>query len=378
VSDGETSLRLFSCAGALVVVTLACSPVALGDGDKRVVVQQIASEVIVPTLEDLEHSSAELAHSCEALSDEPREDALRATQQAWRDARAYWKRTSAYGFGPAMDLRTEAAIDQFPVDPMLIELAIAGQQDDGDAGVTVADIDELGANRRGFHALEHLLFNEQGNAAVLELLSDDPGATRRLQFLKALAQHLEIQVVELRAAWTDGRSNYLDVLTDPGDDNDEYPTVKKVVDTLVNECVFLTEVIADTRLGKPLGVANAGEPQPELEESPLSDNSRQDVADSLKSVRDVYLGTRNGRLGQGITTLVRQRSPTTDRAVRDALDDALAATAAIPQPFSEAIVEHRQAVERAYDAVNVLKRVLGTEVVGALGAALKFNDNDGD
>ncbi|HEX2878103.1 MAG TPA: imelysin family protein, partial [Polyangiaceae bacterium] len=260
----------------------------------------------------------------------------------------------------------------------LIELAIAGQQGDGDAGVTVADIEELGANRKGFHALEHLLFNEQGNAVALERLSDDPEATRRLQFLKALAQHLELQVVELRAAWTDGRSNYLDVLTDPGDDNDEYPTVKKVVDTLVNECVFLSEVIADTRLGKPLGVANAGEPQPELEESPLSDNSRQDVADSLKSIRDVYLGTRNGRVGQGITTLVQQRSPATDRAVRDALDDALAATADVPRPFSEAIVEHRQAVERAYDAVKVLKRVLGTEVVGALGAALKFNDNDGD
>jgi predicted lipoprotein len=373
VNDEEPSFSLQACAGALVLVALACSPVALGDGDKRVVVRQIASEVIVPTLEDLEHSSAELARSCETLSDEPSADALNATQQAWRDARAHWKRTSAYGFGPAMDLRMDSAIDQFPVDPMLIDFEVAG-----DAGVTVAYIDELGANRRGFHAIEHLLFHQQGDAAALALLNEDADAARRLRFLTALAQHLELQVVELRSAWTEGRANYLDVFTDPGEDNDEYPTVKKVVDTLVNECVFLSEVIADTRLGKPLGVANAGEPQPELEESPLSDNSLQDVSDSLKSIRDIYLGTRNGRVGQGVTTLVLQRSPATDRAVREALDDALASIADVPQPFSDAIVEHRQAVQHAYDTVKVLKRVLGTEVVGALGAALKFNDNDGD
>jgi predicted lipoprotein len=360
------------------LIALACSPVSLGDGDKRVVVQHLASEVIVPTLEDLEQASEQLSNRCDELHSAPSAESLSVAQQAWRDARAYWKRTAAYGFGPAMDLRTETEIDQFPVDPMLIEMAISGQQDAEDGGVGVSYIDELGANRRGFHALEYLLFNEQGDAVALERLGADPEATRRLQFLKALAQHLELQVLELRTAWTDGRSNYLDVFTDPGDDNDEYPTVKKVVDTLVNECVFLSEVIADTRLGKPMGVANAGQPQPELEESPLSDNSLQDVADSLESIRDVYLGTRNGRVGQGITALVQQRSPATDRRVRSALDDAFDAVADVPHPFSEAIVVHRQAVERAYDAVKTLKRVLGTEVVGALGAALKFNDNDGD
>lgn len=373
IGRGISSSRSQLYGGMLALVALACSPVSLGDGDKRVVVRQIASEVVVPTLQDLVEASEDLSGSCNELSSDPSAEALAATQQAWRDARGYWKRTSAYGFGPAMQLRTEAAIDQFPVDPTLIELEIAG-----DAGVSVAYIDELGANRKGFHAMEHLLFHEQGNAAALTLLSDDPDAARRMLLLNALAQHLELQVTELYDGWTAGRDNYVDVVSDPGEGNDEYPTVKKVVDTLVNECVFLSEVIADTRLGKPLGVANAGEPQPELEESALSDNSLQDITESLRSIRDVYLGTRNGKAGNGITLLVQQRSPATNRAVQEALDDALDAVADVPQPFSEAIVEHRQAVQRAYDAVKVLKRVLGTEVVGALGAALKFNDNDGD
>jgi predicted lipoprotein len=282
-----------------------------------------------------------------------------------------------------MQLRIEAAIDQFPVDPALIESAISGLAAASDAGMSDAGggveyVEELGANRKGFHALEHLLFSAEGNTAALGLLTEDANAPDRLQMLTLLAQHLELKVNELLAGWTEGRDHYLEVLTNPGSANDEYPTIKKVVDTLVNECVFLSEVIADTRLGKPLGVANAGEPQPQLEESALSDNSLQDIADSLRSIRDVYLGTRDGRPGPGITALVQPRSAATDRAVTEALDEALDAVADVPHPFSEAIIEHRDAVQRAYDAVKVLKRVLSTEVVGTLGAALKFNDNDGD
>jgi predicted lipoprotein len=373
----------------LVAGAAACSPVSLGDGEKRIVVQQIASEVITPTLQDLDEAGQQLAISCEALQQEPTLEHLDQAQQAWRDARAEWKRTLAFGFGPAMDLRIDAAIDRFPIDPALIEEVLVGEGATADAGfgvdagtssepISVDQVEELGANRKGFHALEYLLFAPQGDDAVLASLTEPADAPRRLSLLTALSQHLAIKVDELFEAWTRGRNRYIAVLTDPGDDNAAYPTVKKSVDALVNESVFLSELVADAWLGKPFGVANAGEPQAELEESALSDNSLSDISNCLRSIRNVYLGTTDGTSGQGITSLVQARSAATDRAVRDALEDAFDAVAAVPRPFSEAITDHRASVQRAYDAVKVLKRVLATEVVGALGAALKFNDNDGD
>jgi predicted lipoprotein len=385
-------------ASARIVVgmagAVACSPVSLGDGEKRVVVQQIASEVITPTLRDLDEAGQQLATRCEGLEHAPSLEQLSQTQQAWREARAHWKRTLAFGFGPAMDLRIDSAIDRFPVDPALIDAVLtdAVLGDPGiasDAGVsvdagassapiTVDDVEELGANRKGFHALEYLLFAAQGNDVVLASLTDAANAPRRLSLVTALSQHLAIKVDELLEAWTMGSNRYIAVLTDPGDDNAEYPTVKKSVDALVNESVFLSERVADAWLGKPLGVMNASEPQPELEESALSDNSLSDITNSLRSIRNVYLGTTNGIPGNGIISLVQARSAATDRAVRDALDDAFDAVEEVPRPFNQALYDDRAAVQRAYDAVKVLKRVLTTEVVGALGAALKFNDNDGD
>jgi predicted lipoprotein len=367
-----------SVAGlSLMLGMAACSPVALGDGDQRVVVREIASEVIVPTLEDLAQASDDLARRCDDLDRDPNAETLDDAQRAWRKARGYWKRMSAFGFGPAMQLRIEAAIDQFPVEPLLIDVEVVGDAG-ADVSYNVDYVEELGANRKGFHVIEQLLFHADGNDAALTLLADDADASRRLMLLNALAQHLELKVSELVEAWTAGGNSYRDVLTQPGESNDEYPTIKKAVDALVNESVFLSEVVADIRLGKPFGVANGGEPQPELEESALSDNSLQDITDSVKSIRNVYLGSTDGAPGNGITSLVQARSVATDHAVQQALDDALDAVADVPRPFSVAIVSHRAAVQRAYDAVKVLKRTLSTEVVGALGAALKFNDNDGD
>ena len=136
--------------------------------------------------------------------------------------------------------------------------------------------------------------------------------------------------------------------------------------------------VADTRIGKPLGLATGGAPQPALEESGPSDNSLADMAASLRGIRAIYTGARAAAGTGGIGAIVAAQSPATDREVRDLLDRAIDAVGAIPRPFRAAIVDQRALVQAAYDAVKELKRVLATEVLAALGATLKFNDNDGD
>lgn len=365
---------LFGALGLLCALTLVmCGPESLGDGEKRTVVHQIVDAVIVPTLDDLSQQSEALAQACRVLSDDPTQENLSAAQQSWRDARAPWKRTEAFAFGPVMDLRIDVAIDQSPISSEGIDAVLAS-----DDAIDPAAIDELGANRKGFHALEYLLFSERGDTEMLTLLTSDELAPRRRRMLTALADNLLTRVQELHAAWTDGRRSHSRVLTDPGDDNDEYPTIKSVLDTLVNESVALSELVADSKLAAPLGLKTGGDARPDLAESPLSDNSLADARANLVGMRDVYLGTQNGKPGEGITQLVQTNSPATDRAVRAAFTSALKALDAVPQPFSDAVVEDRERVERAFDAVSELEHLLASEVVGSLGATLRFSSNDGD
>jgi predicted lipoprotein len=351
---------------AILLLAAACAPVPLGDGPRRELVRELTSGVVVPTLEQTATATDALVVAVDALVAAPTPATLRAAQERWRSARLPWKQSEAFGFGPATDDRLAPQIDQ-PIEPRKIDEELAGT-----AALTTAYVDSIGADRKGFHALEYLLF-EGGEAAVVEALTSDPGAARRRDLLVALAHSLAGKTRALITAWApDG---FAVTLTSPGADNPRYPTIKSVIDTFVNESVFLAELIADARLGKPLGLTSGGTPQPELEESGPSDTSLDDAAASLGSIQLIYEGRGDV---VGIGQLVAAQSPVTDREVSALIARSIEALAAIPRPFRSAIVDHREKVQAAYDTIKELKRLLATEVLALLGATLKFNDNDGD
>lgn len=357
---------LASCALAFAV---ACT-VPLGDGERRIVARELTADVIVPTLDDVVMRAAEMTAALQQLVSAPAAAELDAAQAAWRAARGPWKEADAFRFGPAKDLSLAVAIDQSPTDPSKIDLEVAGT-----ATISEPYVDTLGANRKGFHAIEYLVFRGDDDTAVLVSLTTDALSVRRRDLLVAYSQNLERRARELRDAWAGG---YAIRLAEPGSANAEYPTIKSVVDALANESVFQSELVADARIGKPMGTATGGIPQPELEESGPSDNSIADMSAALRGIRNVYFGTRDGTPGKGIGRLVAAQSPSTDRDVRDALAAATIAIEAIPRPYHIALVDQRPEVPEAHQAVKELKRVLATEVIGVLGATLKFNDNDGD
>ena len=102
--------------------------------------------------------------------------------------------------------------------------------------------------------------------------------------------------MKLRDAWVD----YAALLADPGADNTEYPTIKASIDALVNESVFQSELVADARIGKPMGTATGGTPQPDLQESPKAGTSIDDMTQTLTGIRNIYFGSRDGTPGKGI------------------------------------------------------------------------------
>lgn len=350
--------------------SLGCAPVSLGDGPRRVVVADVTTSVVLPTFDEVAARATALVAAVEPLAAEPSAAALAQSQDAWRAARLPWKETEAFGFGPASDLLLSATIDQSPADRIDEELMAT-------APIDAAYVDNLGANRKGYHALEYILFNG-GNEEALAQLVSGPQAERRRALLPALARDLEQNTLELRSAWSADGGNFAGVVTQPGAANERYPTIKSAVDAFVNESIFLSELIANGKLGRPLGMTAGGTPQPDLEESGPSDNSLADMLGNLRSIRNVYLGTRDGLPGGGISRLVIEQSPATHRAVLEALAGAEQAINEIPRPFRLALEQRSPEVERAYEAVKVLQRVLATEVVAVLGSTLKFNDNDGD
>ncbi len=356
----------------LVVLVAGCGQAPAGDGEKVRTIENTLANVIVPTFDDMDRTAKAMQTAIASVALDPTQVNLDAARGAWRTARLPWKHSETFGFGPAMDLRLVVAIDQSPIDPLKVDEEIKGT-----AILTSAYVEELGANRKGFHAMEYLLFRAQDDAAVLASLTSDSAAGRRRELLKAYSDNFALQISTLRDAWLVA-GGHRDLMLSASAGNPTYGTVKSVIDTLVNESVFVSEFLIKTRLGKPMGTATGGVPQPELEESGPSDNSIADLRGSVESVRNMYLGSRDGTAGVGLTVLVAEQNPATDLAMQDALRAALAAIDAVPRPFVTSVVQMNPALDQALLAVRELKRLYATEVVAALGVTLRFNDNDGD
>ena len=357
----------------LVGLSLGCAPVALPDGERRVALRGATEQVIVPTYAELAERTAELSSLLDELASAPTDADLVAIRQAYLAVRTPLQESAAFGFGPAQDLHAVAAMDQSPIDPAKIDAELASAND-----LTPERVSALGANKRGLHAIEYLLFPDGDAEVDAALVATDQAGERRREFASVAAQLVADSAESLRAAWEPEMGGYARQFDEPGGPDSVSSSVQAGLDTLLNETVVLSELIIKVKLGKPLGTATGGKLEPAAQESERAGASLSDIASNLRGIRNIYFGARQGSAEPNLAGLVRAKSPSADLDARAALDAADAALSAVPEPLTLALSEAPETVTAAYAAIQALKRVLATEVLSSLGASLKFSDNDGD
>ena len=370
------SARIGACA--LVAVALAGWLLACGSsggdtlqpGPRRLMLRDVTGLVIVPTYERLVAAAEQQVAAVDQLDRTTDGMSLGAAQLAWRQARAVWKQSEAFAIGPVETLRTSSKIDWSPVRPDRIETEIKG------SGELTADyVEDLGANVKGFLAIEYLLFDPNGDDAVLAALTAAP---RRRQFLRALAENLCDQAAVLRDAWTVGPDEFGAVLGNPNAANPVFPTVKSAVDKLVNQLIFLSEDIADTQLLAALGMRDGGPPRPDALAAHRSQNGLADLLDELAGIQNVYFSAYAGRRGTSLADIVEAVDPQTANSLSLTMHRALETASTIPPPLEESVVTDAPAVQRAQVRAKELMHGLEIDLITVLGTTLRFNPNDGD
>ncbi|MES1188720.1 MAG: imelysin family protein [Myxococcales bacterium] len=363
----------WSASALLLCLLLGCAPVALPDGERRVALGGATEQVILPTYAELRARTADLASLLDELERTPAAADLEAIRQAYLDVRSPLEEAQAFGFGPAADLHSAAALDQTPIDTAKIDAELSA-----DVELTPDHLRSLGANKRGLHAVEYLLFPADDAELKAALLADDVGGERRRRFASVAGQLVAESADQLWRAWAPESGDFARRFSEPGAADSVSPNVQSGLDTLLNEAVVLSEVVANVKLGKPLGIVTGGSIDPAAQESERAGASVSDMLGNLRGIRNVYLGAREGAATPSLATLVHAKSPGADLHAQAALADAEAALLAVPEPFSQALADSPETVQAAYEAMKSLKRVFATEVLSSLGASLKFSDNDGD
>ncbi len=348
-----------------------------GTFDERPVLRHQAEAVALPAFRAAATEAAALMVATAELEAAPSASTVAAAQSAWRRARAAWTRTAVFGFGPAKDLTPR--IEWFPTETTKVEAQVAGEEPIDDAAIA-----RLGANERGLGALEVLLFAAGDGDDVAQVLTAIDTAPRRAALARALAVDVAAAITAIQTAWEQSDGAYAEQLATAGEGSTAFPARKDGTDAIVNESIFVLELVLGDELALPLGLRDDGTPQPEQVRSQWSDASIDDALGHLDAFGAAYFGAA-GEGGVpidaagGLADLVRARGgDDLDQDVRDAFALSRGAVAFIPGPLRTAITTDPAKVQRAYDEVRELKRLLASDVATAVGTTLSFNDNDGD
>ena len=344
------------------LVATAC--VGGGPSDKEALIALI-DDVVVPAYLQLADDAVELDNKAASLCSSPTEATLEDARQAWRLTRASWLQTSAMSFGPVMDRRSPSLLDWSPTDAEAIEEAVA----DASFSTSADQVrNSFSAGRRGFGAMEYLLFRNDARAVA-------SGSPAYCQYLLALTRLVREETAGILADWTEGGelgTPYRDYFTDRASLS---LISSDAVEEVVRTQVFLIRDIVHMRMASALGHRGDGQDLTAIPGN-AADNGLADLRSELVGMQRIYEGS--GPETKGMSALVKPLSEETDLRLREQFSAAIQAVDDVEGPLRVAIEERPDQVNTVYDRLADIQLTLATDIVSLLGVSVGFSDTDGD
>lgn len=320
---------------ALLIATLT-APAARAD-----VAETVAGHIL-PRYAAFAEATGALARAAEA---DCTPSALQAPYQAAFDA---WMGVAHLQFGPAEEQGRALAVEFWP-DPK--GLGAKGQKALlalPEGALTAQAMAEASVASRGLMALERLLY------------PDDTLAGDTCALTRATAADLAATAAAINDGWTAG--GYGAALTGAGAaGNSLYLAPEEARRALLTQLATGLEVLADDRLGRPLGTFD--KPRPERAEARASGRSLRNVQLELAALREMAAALDP----KATLTLA-------------ALDRAIGLAGGLEDPVFAGVAEPggRLKVEILQQAVQSARDQAIAEIGAALGVTLGFNAQDGD
>lgn len=306
------------------------------------------NRTVLPTYKGMADAAIELDKHCRTILAHHSAGTLATSDisnaaEAWKESRRYWELSEAFLFGPAADHNIDPHIDSWPLDKTGMDITLDAIRKGADYTLDL----NLGYGLLGFHSIEYMLFelSADGRSSRLHSLDYTP---EELKYLCLVAEDLRNQCVCLEACWAgtenvsaekqqileeadlDKGKNHGDMMVNAGKAGSIYKTYQQVAEEIIQGCIDIADEVGNTKIGRP---ANASTDEDKnYIESPYSLNSIEDFVDNIRSIRNSYCGSNNG--DASISDYIRSRNAELDTRMRKAIDDAITAIQAIPEPFA--------------------------------------------
>ena len=314
----------------------------------------LVNNVIVPTYTALADDVEDLEKTLNGLTVNTITQAqINAACNDFKKARENWERSEAFLMGAASDFDIDPTIDSWPLNrTLLLSYFNNGMNDEMLEDATIL----------GFHALEFILFRNGQPRKVSELQANDTyknfekiSGAQELKYAQTICTLLKQRCFQLQVAWDGGKNasrlavvkaagldyqtenglSYGENLTSAGINNKStFPTLKAAIAQVLSKdegsCAAIATEVGTAKIANPFSAGDIS-----YVESPYSYNSITDFQDNIRSIRNVWYGSTNGKAANvsfnGFFASVNQSA--TNSAVTKAFEDAITKIGIMPSPF---------------------------------------------
>lgn len=314
----------------------------------------LVNNVIVPTYTALADDVEDLEKTLNGLTVNTITQAqINAACNDFKKARENWERSEAFLMGAASDFDIDPTIDSWPLNrTLLLSYFNNGMNDEMLEDATIL----------GFHALEFILFRNGQPRKVSELQANDTyknfekiSGAQELKYAQTICTLLKQRCFQLQVAWDGGKNasrlavvkaagldyqtenglSYGENLTSAGINNKStFPTLKAAIAQVLSNdegsCAAIATEVGTAKIANPFSAGDIS-----YVESPYSYNSITDFQDNIRSIRNVWYGSTNGKAANvsfnGFFASVNQSA--TNSAVTKAFEDAITKIGIMPSPF---------------------------------------------
>ena len=321
----------------------------------RLVLKNLVSNVIVPTYTNLANETEALEKTLNGLTVNTITQAqINSACEDFKQARKYWEQSEAFLMGAASDFDVDPTIDSWPLNrSLLLTYFNNGMNDEMLEDATIL----------GFHALEFILFRDGQPRKVTDFQGNDTyknfehvSGAQELAYAQTICTLLKQRTFQLQCAWDGGaNSSRLKVVEDAGLDyqtekglsyadnltkagvsgsGSSFSTLKAAIAQVLSDdegsCVAIANEVGTAKIANPFSAGDVS-----YVESPYSYNSITDFQDNIRSIRNVWYGTRTGSAASKsfYNFFVQTNKSATSNNIVTLFNDAINKIGNMPAPF---------------------------------------------
>jgi hypothetical protein len=276
----------------------------------------LVNNVIIPTYTDLADDVEDLEKTLNGLT----ATSITQTQineacDDFKDAREEWERSEAFLMGAASEFDIDPTIDSWPLNrTLLVSYFNNGMNDQMLEDATIL----------GFHALEFILFRNGQPRKAEEFKGNDTfknfekvSGEKELKYAQTICKLLKERCFQLQVAWegetaanagrmavvkaagldyttANGLSFGVNLYSAGNNSMSTFPTLKSAIAQVLSDdegsCVGIANEVGTAKIANPFSAGDIS-----YVESPYSYNSITDFQDNIRSIRNIWFGSTNGK-----------------------------------------------------------------------------------